>query len=669
MPAVHRRAGVRTRRLRLRCAGALRNIRETFTPPAPFHPAALEERFLLDYGHRYAPYRRAASVLAFLLLSAFVVWDYAHYVGDPAFPLLQVLLCRAVILAVTGYTLVRSLQPSFCDDRQAHALMVAAICMTAACELAMVVIVPAAIAFQDYFMSLYVVMIYLYGFLHMRARPVLYTTIAIFAAILGTHAILLPGPRHGLLPSSEFGYAMMFLVHLAVIGVGICIKFERHARRHFLQKCELEQANEESHRKNAQLAQEKEENHIKAQALIRLKDEQRTQALRASQENARFLASASHDLRQPIFGLGLALEAMQRALENGETDEARRLARLSTRSVRAMATTFNAVLDLSRLESGFVAPEPRHFDVCELIREIAADLASFAQSRGVTLRLRLPCAGGIFVYSDRQMLSRIVRNLASNGIKYARHGSPRGAIVLIGAVKLPMRVRLDVVDNGIGIPAQQWQRVFEPFVQLNNPERDRDKGLGLGLSIVNAMIALLPEHRLEFKSGMGRGTRFSLDVPSGCVDGRKDPFPAAGESPPAADLHGLYVIVIEDDPLVRMAMEALLNQWGVLVDAAAGMAQVADLAADLERMPDLIVTDYQFANGVTAVEVLDMLLPHCRSGARRTPVLAVSGEPETARAALAGVAAEVLPKPLQPEQLRAAIARLAGERRHVNCVE
>lgn len=658
--------GRQTLRLRLRCAGALRSLRDSFTLPAHFQPAEREERFLHDYGHRFASFRRAAAVLAFMLLTSFALWDYVHYLGHPGFPLMQVWCFRLLISATLAWVAWLSLQPGFCNDRGAHKLMLAGIGVTTACELAMVVAVPIAIAFKVYFVALCMLLVYTYGFLHMRARPVLLATASIVAITGGLHLVLLGTPRRGLLPPGDFSYAMAFLGNVAVIGVGICIKFERDARRHFTQQCELESMNEELVRKNAQLAAEQEEHHIKAQALIRLKDEQRTQALRASQETARFLASAAHDLRQPIFGLSLALEGMQRALEHGDTDESLRLAALSTRSARAMATTFNAVLDLSRLESGFIAPLLGHFDVCDLIREVVADLAPFAHSRNVAIRLRLNRAG-VGVCSDRQMLSRILRNLVSNGIKYARHDGARGATVLVGAVALATRIRLDVLDNGIGIPAQQWQRVFEPFVQLDNPERDRDKGLGLGLSIVTAMVALLPEHRLEFKSQVGHGTRFSLDVPCGHCDARPDS--SSSEGPLAEDLHGLYVILVEDDPLVRTAMEGLLNQWGVLVDTAADMAQVSALAGELERMPDLIVTDYRLQNGATAVDALDILLPRCRSGSRRTPVLVLSGEPQTARLALADRVAEVLPKPLQPEQLRAAIARLAPLRHHVNCVE
>jgi signal transduction histidine kinase/CheY-like chemotaxis protein len=517
--------------------------------------------------------------------------------------------------------------------------------------------------FNGYFVGLCMATFYLFGFLHLRARPVMIAGVAIFAATAAVHGLLLGTERGGLLPDA--GYALLFLSNMVVIGFGMAIKLERSARREFRQKCELSQMNAQLSGKNAQLANEKEENQIKAQALIRLKDEQRMQALQSSQETARFLAAAAHDLRQPMFGLGLALEAMQRALDGGDAQEAARLAALSVRSARTMATTFNAVLDLSRLESGFVAPESTHFDLAELLREVAAELESFAQSRRVALRVRLPAAP-VMVLSDRQMVSRIVRNLVSNGVKYARHDGPRGAFVLVGAVRLQTRIRIDVMDNGIGIPAQQWHRVFEPFVQLDNAERDREKGLGLGLSIVNAMIALLPEHRLEFKSVVGLGTRFSIDVPKSAGTPAIEPI-ATGEAPAAADLRGVYAVIVEDDALVRTAMEALLAQWGLLVDAAAGIAEARALAAGLERMPDLVITDFRLPDGATACDVLDILLPVCRDGGKSPAILAITGEVDAAREALAGRGATVLPKPVHPERLKAAIAQAAGRRHLKRC--
>ncbi|WUR13479.1 hybrid sensor histidine kinase/response regulator [[Empedobacter] haloabium] len=665
-PAGSKRARPAWHALYWRCRRALRSLADTFALPLPFASPLLETEFLRDHGRRFAPFRRAAALLALLMVVALVGWDYGHYVADPTFPLLPVVACRLVASVGLAALFLWTLRPSFSDDRHAHAAMFVGVGITSAGMLAICVITPDAISYNGYFMSIYLVMIYQYGFLHMRARPVLYSTLALGAVVVALQYGAPAWTSWSLMAPQEFGRAMFFFVNVAAIGVGICIKFEHTARSQFLQARELRSANTALRQHAAQLAAEKEANQVKANALIQLKDEQRNQALRASHANARFLASAAHDLRQPMFGLSLALEAMAQALARSDTAEAARLSDLASRSARAMSTTFNGVLDLSRLEAGVVTPALSDFDVADVLREVVTDLTPYAASCGVELRCGRRTRRTAIVRSDRQMLCRILKNLVSNGIKYARREPGHPAVVLVGAVGLHTRVRLDVVDNGIGIPPQQWQRVFEPFVQLDNPERDRDKGLGLGLSIVNAMISLLPEHRLEFTSEPGRGTHFSLDVPNGTASGAS----ASREEPEEAnDVAGRYVVLVEDDRLVLAAMEALLTQWGMLVDTASDLATLRALAEELERMPDLIITDYRFPNGATARDVLDIVLPAAARGDALPPVLVVSGEAEVARTALGESVDEVLSKPVQPERLKQAIARLAAERQRINCVE
>ncbi|WEF31816.1 hybrid sensor histidine kinase/response regulator [Pseudoduganella chitinolytica] len=652
--------------LRWRWRRVLRSLADTFALPVPFAAPALEAEFLCDHGRRFAPFRRAAALLALLMIVALAGWDYGHYVADPAFPLLAVLGCRFVVSVGLAALFMLTLQPSFSDDRHAHAAMFAGVGITSAGMLAICVITPDAISYNDYFMSIYLVMIYQYGFLHLRARPVLYSTLGLGAVVVALQYGCRAWTPYSLMTQEEFGRAMFFFINVAAIGVGICIKFEHTARSQFLQARELQSTNTALQQHAAQLAAEKDANQVKANALIQLKEEQRTQALRVSHENARFLASAAHDLRQPMFGLGLALEAMGQALARRDNVEAARLSELASRSARAMSTTFNGVLDLSRLEAGVVTPTLTNFDVADVLREVIADLTPYAASRGVELRCRRRTRRAAVVRSDRQMLCRILKNLVSNGIKYARSQPGRPAVVLVGAVGLHTRMRLDVVDNGMGIPPQQWQRVFEPFVQLDNPERDRDKGLGLGLSIVNAMISLLPEHRLEFTSEVGRGTHFSIDVPNGTAS---ESVASRDEPDEDDDVAGRYVVLVEDDRIVLAAMEALFVQWGMLVDTASDLTSLRALAQELERPPDLIITDYRFPNGATAREVLDIVLPAAARGETPPPVLVVSGEAEVARKALGDTVAEILSKPVQPAILKQAIARLSAGRERISCVE
>jgi two-component system, sensor histidine kinase len=161
-----------------------------------------------------------------------------------------------------------------------------------------------------------------------------------------------------------------------------------------------------------------------------------------------------------------------------------------------------------------------------------------------------------------------------------------------------------VVDNGKGIPQSELKNVFKPFHQLENPERDREKGLGLGLAIVNAILALLKEHRLETASVEGKWTRFSIEIPraeSVLADSYADSAPRTAET---EGLSGLYVVLVENDSLLRKSTSALLEQNGALCEVAQSLEEFVDLLAQLEREPDVILTDYRLPNERTAVDVV-----------------------------------------------------------------
>jgi two-component sensor histidine kinase len=264
----------------------------------------------------------------------------------------------------------------------------------------------------------------------------------------------------------------------------------------------------------------------------------------------------------------------------------------------------NAVLDLSRLESGRVVPRYHVFDLRLIIEEAAEQLGPFAKSRGVDLRLRLPRESLVCVRSDAHWLGRAVANLVSNAIKYANTGQTAKPTVIVGVVRSATRARIDVVDNGIGISNAHWEAIFQPFFQVDNPEQDRDKGLGLGLSIVNAVISMLEEHRLELKSAEGLGSRFSVEMPlCGASPEKPSPrLPARTDADEALQLDGLYVLLVEDDGLVRASTEALLSQWGVLFDSAATFEEYEEILDSLERFPDLIITDFRLRDFKTARE-------------------------------------------------------------------
>jgi two-component system, sensor histidine kinase len=251
----------------------------------------------------------------------------------------------------------------------------------------------------------------------------------------------------------------------------------------------------------------------------------------------------------------------------------------------------------------------------------------------------------------------VLSNLISNGIKYADPSKIGRRTVLVGLVRMPNYVRVDVLDNGIGIASEHWDSIFQPFVQLGNPERDREKGLGLGLSIVNAVVSLLDGHRLELKSIEGRGSRFSVRMPVAgqiALPGAAiSPAEAASPLSPSA-LRGLYVLLVEDDSLVRASMEALFARWGVLSDAVRSVAELNDLLKTIERVPDLVISDYRLPEMSTARDVVRLLAAHV---SRPVRCLVVTGEAE---AIIQSVLPEacVVSKPLSADVLVARMLEL-----------
>ena len=211
--------------------------------------------------------------------------------------------------------------------------------------------------------------------------------------------------------------------------------------------------------------------------------------------------------------------------------------------------------------------------------------------QGVALRHHWRPDCPVLVRSDRHLLGRVVANLVSNAIKYSDPGKDGRCGVVVGIVCLPNRVRVDVVDNGVGIAEPDWGRVFSPFVQLANPERDREKGVGLGLSIVNAIVILLAGHRLDMRSWEGKGTRFSLELPYG--DRQPQPALRAELRQPAGvlDLSGLYVFYVEDDGLVRRSTAALLDALGIRYELFASFEALEAALPEIERDPDLLISD------------------------------------------------------------------------------
>lgn len=322
-------------------------------------------------------------------------------------------------------------------------------------------------------------------------------------------------------------------------------------------------------------------------------DEARQSADRANQAKSRFLATASHDLRQPLQTLSLLNGALRRMVTNPDAVEVLSQQELA---VGTMSRLLNALLDISKLESGAVQPAPQDFDIATVLEPARREFAPVAASRGLELTVE-PCEE--FVHSDPAMVEQILKNLVSNAVKYTRQGR-----VVVRCRSEAGWLRIEVEDTGVGIPAAQLAYIYDEFYQIGVPANSSRDGYGLGLSIVQRLVKLL-DARLEAQSEVGRGSVFALLLPLARTGGAAAPPQTAPAPAAAAPAVRAHVLLVEDDASVRDATGMLLRVEGYRVTAVATLAD-AERAAR-ETAPDLLITDYHLGEGVLGTEVIAAL--------------------------------------------------------------
>jgi signal transduction histidine kinase/CheY-like chemotaxis protein len=365
------------------------------------------------------------------------------------------------------------------------------------------------------------------------------------------------------------------------------------------------------------------------------------EAERANLAKSRFLAAASHDLRQPLHALGLFLSELN---EQPLDARSRQLTGRLTASTEAMEGLLDSLLDISRLDAGVLTPKPAVFDMHAKLEHLLAGQASAAAARGLDLRLHCPPCWGV---SDPLLFERIVANLVGNAIRYTPHGR-----VLVACRRRGERLRVEVRDSGLGIAADDQQVIFQEFVQLGNVERARDKGLGLGLAIVRRLVNLLG-HRLELRSALGRGSVFAIELPAAAPP---DPVPGDREALALGHFDGLQVMLADDDALALSAMSSLLASWGCEVTAAHTADELLDALAS-RSAPDILITDLRLGGATDGLALIAAV--RAQTGQAGLPAVLISGDtaPESlARIQAAGV--PLLHKPVRPARMRALMHRL-----------
>ncbi|SFC45813.1 Signal transduction histidine kinase [Polaromonas sp. OV174] len=364
----------------------------------------------------------------------------------------------------------------------------------------------------------------------------------------------------------------------------------------------------------------------------------RREAEHSNAAKSKFLAAASHDLRQPIHAQGLFLDVLSRT---ELSPHQRELVACVGSASHASAEMLNTLLDFSRIEAGVIEPQQRAFRLQPLLNKIEREFEPQADARGLSYRSR---ENTWAVLSDPALVELILRNLVANAINYTRHGG-----LLVACRKRGGHAVLEVWDTGIGIEASQQGEVFREFHQLGNPERDRHKGLGLGLAIADGLARTLG-HGLSLASTLHRGSVFRLVLP--ITDTL--PIEASSVEHGKPQMLGARALVIDDDETVRTAMLHLLRDWGCECEAAESIEQALVLAT--QQAPDLVISDYRLREkrtGIEAIAALRALLGN------DLPALLITGDtaPDRLREAKAsGIA--LLHKPITPSHLYRALVTI-----------
>jgi len=313
---------------------------------------------------------------------------------------------------------------------------------------------------------------------------------------------------------------------------------------------------------------------------------------RANLGKSRFLATASHDLRQPLQTLSLLNGTLRRIVTEPDASDA---LSQQEQAIGAMSRLLNALLDISKLESGAIKPEPTDFTVAALFEELRSDFAGLAANNGLRLQIE-PCTD--CVYSDPSLVEQILRNLVSNAIKYTRQGW-----VQLRCLHEAALIRVEVLDTGMGIPANQLAYIYDEFYQVGVPTNTSRDGYGLGLSIVQRLVKLL-NLRLDVRSEVGKST-FSLVLSSssGSVALRQVTSREPITRPP--QIGPVNVLLVEDDPAVRDATRMLLKSEGYRVTAVESLADALQKAR--HESVDLLVTDYHLCGEETGIQVITAL--------------------------------------------------------------
>ncbi len=369
----------------------------------------------------------------------------------------------------------------------------------------------------------------------------------------------------------------------------------------------------------------------------------RNAAEQANNAKSRFLVAANHDMRQPLQSLSLYTAALQGSDRDSERQT---ICDEMSGAIQAMGTMLDVLLDIENLEDGHVRVEFTEFPVSDLLGFVERDFRLPAREKGLELRV-LPSS--LMIRSDPVLVERIVQNLVSNAVSYTHDGK-----VVVGCRRDGDSVRIEVWDNGVGVAEDELQTIFEDYYQVDNPARDRRKGLGLGLAIVQRIAKLL-DHEIIVRSKLGKGSLFAIQVPRATGSMARPARPPA-ERRPQSNFDGRALVAIEDEASILHGLERLLTAWGAEVFACSTVDEALIQLSLAAREPDVIIADYRLSGGLNGIHAVEKIRA---SFDRDLPAIVITGDTSASvTESIKASGCRLVHKPLEPQALRRLIDEL-----------
>lgn len=369
------------------------------------------------------------------------------------------------------------------------------------------------------------------------------------------------------------------------------------------------------------------------------------EAERANKSKTRFVAATSHDLSQPLHAASLFSSALLGKVKDKKQVE---IINNIQRSLGSAESMLQEILDISRLESGSIAPNIGVVKIGDIFLELGIEIAALAEERGLEFKV-IPSS--VAVRSDRRMLRRIIQNFLTNAMRYTRGGK-----VVLGCRRDGDSLRIEVWDTGPGIAKDKQKEIFEEFLRLGNHDLYGGRCFGLGLAIVDRMSKIL-QHEISLRSWEGKGSVFSVSVPIS-VDVRPEIEKRSVDRDGIGDISGLNVLCIDNELDALKGIDALLNSWGCYASLVQTLEQTLEMINSQAKQPDLIIADYQLDNEQDGLMVIEAV--NARYDCKIPSIILTANMSQELKRRVLGQGTFFLPKPVKPAALRALVARLVS---------